>query len=159
MAADEGQALERVAQAALTQLDLLLSGRQSHPPADEANLARSCLDLLLRALASELGPLEKEKRVYAALRARLDEYQRASIRAPQHLVTLSKDWRCAKCSSNVAAAASVRAVRGDKTRLELICLACGTRSAASATGERAFHELFGHLLNDGWNPAANGFAP
>jgi hypothetical protein len=151
VAGDEAQALERVTQAALTQLDLLISGRQSHPPADEANLARSCLDLLLRALASELGS--------AALRARLDEYQRASISAAQHLVSLSKEWRCPKCSSDVASAASVREVRGDKTRVELKCAACGTRSPSAAAGQRVFHQLFGHLLNDGWNPAANGFVP
>ena len=162
MAGEENRSLERLAKAALTQLDMLESGQQASPPADAARLSQSALSLLFNAFNAEMGMLERtasvpegSRKVYGELRARLSAYQKGSVQVREHLLELAKDWECPKCHSDVPAGAAL--VDPGTGKFELICKQCGTRSAPSAKGEEAFKKWFGHLVGPLWNAPANGF--
>ncbi len=156
MAGEEQRALERIALAASTQLDLLDSGRKAHPPADMGNLAKTCLDVLLKAISAELAPFAKLPPV-GELRSKFAAFEKGAVNVAEHLIELVAGWRCPKCSSNVASGAAVVDLAGGKAKVQLVCGACGTQSPLTAKGEEAFKKWFGHLVSPSWNPAANGF--
>lgn len=166
MADERERALERLAKATLTLVDMRLASRVAYPPVDDTELIRSCLDLMLEAWATESKSLERapglpeaSKKLFGAVRARLEQLKLATVDANVHLIELSQGWRCPKCQSDVAAAAAASVGPGGKPKVELVCRACKTRSALAPAGQEAFQRLFGHLVAPTWNPAANGFVP
>lgn len=122
------------------------------------SLKAQCLDLMLDAIKAGATQLAGDEGLHERARKladRIAAYQRSFVDVRLHLIDLAKDWRCAKCGSDVVSGAAI--VSKSPLVAELICRACGTRTALTPRGASRVDELFGALVSPAWNPALNGF--
>ena len=159
---EERKALERIGEALLEEIARLSAGRRHFPPANVHGLTTNCFEVLLSRIAVAFENLESvptipasSRHFLATCRTAIADYQRDSVQASTYLNSLAEGWRCPQCQSIVAAAAIARDFRTGK--IDLQCKSCGTESPLAPAGETAFHQWFGHLPSETWNPAGNGF--
>ncbi len=145
----------------------LLTDAAKRPDVDQGGVARTALAMLLKGVRASVAPLAKDPSMAAEARARIervvcavDGWERASVALGHHLIAIADGWQCRGCGSDVARGAALSGVTLGPTlvKLELVCAECGARSPPTAKGRKVFEEHFGHLVVDGWNPEANGFA-
>ncbi|MBM4282998.1 MAG: hypothetical protein FJ137_20335 [Deltaproteobacteria bacterium] len=81
------------------------------------------------------------------------------VHVAEHLLSLARGWQCRACHEDVPQAAFLAHVAGgaSRVRVDIVCKACGQRSAATGAGQAHFDRVFGPLVDERWNPEAHGF--
>ena len=146
-------ALERIVAAANQQLDLLEDAAQ-RTDVDKKGLSEASLGLLLDALAAETDKLGGELGLFGD-RVRALKAHGRDVR--EHLIALSKDWKCRHCKCDVASGAVIAGVKARKPKVELACKSCGRTTPLEKFGVAAFKALFVDQIRKDWNPELNGF--
>jgi hypothetical protein len=127
-------------------------------------LSRTALELLLTGLGAQARGLSSHPDLPADARARYQRFAevvgaaaQSTVRVESHLLELSAGWRCPGCGSEVASAAAIVQEAGGAPRVQLRCGDCQQRSWAPEAGQQLFHQKFGHLVREGWDPTLHGF--
>ncbi|MBK7859322.1 MAG: hypothetical protein IPJ65_12010 [Archangiaceae bacterium] len=157
----EREALAKIFALAQAQVRALHDGRR-RSDVDAGGLAQVSLELLLEGIAAEAqqqaaqGPTVALGVEAAALFEAHQALARESVNAQHHLSELAEGWGCPACGNTQPGAAKLSGAVSAPT-LQLCCKRCGQSSPATAAGEAALRETFGHLFAPGWDPQRNGF--
>lgn len=139
----------------------LINQAAARPNVDVAKLKAQCFDLVADAIAAQAETLAGDPGAQANARrliSSLESHRQALVDVRLHLIELSEDWQCSVCGQDVARAAALSRV--SPLEAQLVCKACGAKTALTPEGQRKLQKLFGAVAaGAAWNPAMNGFAP
>lgn len=125
------------------------------------NKLRLSLELSMTAAEQAASKLLQEPELPEGLRSSAQalisaqaRYREVGLTVAEHMGALKSGWSCSRCKASVPARAKLTLPPVHPT---LECRACGTDTPLTSEGLRAFEEIFGALIQRGWNPQVAGF--